>query len=189
LWEDATLTTEGQHHMLARKSKEWLDGDTAQTPAALAATADVSAVGSCPTAEATTLERHIATLKSLKADFENLRYLSVTGATLKHEMEQIAEAVDPVADHLLAGLSETEIELVNLTARRANVEAQLANLTKKEHTAQAALQKRLATDFVAADRLYNAWFAHCLERETAKLLDTLELSKRQILSCKRCAAA
>jgi hypothetical protein len=98
------------------------------------------------------------------------------------ELEQVlgnAEHwVESAAERLLqAPDPELEGELAGLDSRLVSLRAQVKVNSRLQRTAETVLQKRLAADITACERLYGYWLSHVEQRESAVLLEAVEPSR------------
>jgi hypothetical protein len=133
---------------------------------------DVPAAGSS-SASISILEQHRQQLAGLKAEYEKLCGLAERSEQLSLESGNVECAIDAVGERLLVSeLEELERELSGLNRRRESLATQAAITTKQQHAAENVLQKRLALDITACERLCTHWLRYIAERETKQLLDT-----------------
>jgi hypothetical protein len=122
------------------------------SPPASAATE--AAAGPIASASIAILEVHRQQLASLKAEYDKLCGLAERSEQINQESGNVECAIDAVEERLLvADLEELELELFSLNRRKESLAAQSAIISKQQHEAENVLQKRLALDITACERL------------------------------------
>lgn len=120
------------------------------------------------------LERHRDELAGLKNAYESLVVLAEKSEKLATELLNIDEAIDVSSTLLLDSFdAELEAEIVNLSGRAAVVKAQANTLSAQQRAAEEGLQRRLPGDIQATNRLCDYWLFHLVDREAAKLLESV----------------